>query len=245
MQAIAVLLFAGLSLCIYGLPSGRIVGGHDASEGKYPYLAVIKVLDQHYCAGSIVNKRFILTTAQCIPNVPKDKVKITVGVTDLENRGEDYYVESYIAHPKFDFGKRKNDVALIKVDKDIKFSEKVQPIELLSKEHTEKTYLVILTGWGTKSEDGDYPNKLQVIQLNTITNEACSHPHPDVTGSQICTLTRRDEGACYGDSGDPLVDQQGKQVGIMSFGAPCALGIPDVYTRISYFYKFITENSKL
>lgn len=47
-----------------------------------------------------------------------------------------------------------------------------------------------------------------------------------------------------GDSGGPLVLENGKEVvGIVSYGtAVCAIGRPDVYTRVSEFEHWITEN---
>ena len=51
-------------------------------------------------------------------------------------------------------------------------------------------------------------------------------------------------GTCKGDSGGPLQCQSsdGKwfQVGITSWGQPCAhAGVPDVFTRVSYFRDWI------
>ena len=48
-----------------------------------------------------------------------------------------------------------------------------------------------------------------------------------------------------GDSGGPLV-ADGQQIGIVSFGFLCARGLPDIFTRISPYAKWIQENiSKL
>lgn len=46
-----------------------------------------------------------------------------------------------------------------------------------------------------------------------------------------------------GDSGGPLV-ADGVQIGIVSFGRPCAIGKPDVFTRVFTFLNFITEEQK-
>lgn len=48
-----------------------------------------------------------------------------------------------------------------------------------------------------------------------------------------------------GDSGGPLQCNQGSvwvQAGISSHGVPCAIGIPEVYARVSSFQTWITQN---
>lgn len=78
-----------------------------------------------------------------------------------------------------------------------------------------------------------------------------------ITDKNICTISRIGNGVCHvsndylislflkdnkyissnlqGDSGGPLV-ANGVQIGVVSWGLPCALGAPDVYTRV-YSYK--------
>lgn len=41
-----------------------------------------------------------------------------------------------------------------------------------------------------------------------------------------------------GDSGGPLIHDD-VQIGVVSFGQPCAVGKPDVYTRVSSFVSWI------
>lgn len=46
-----------------------------------------------------------------------------------------------------------------------------------------------------------------------------------------------------GDSGGPLV-REGRQIGIVSWGIPCAKGKPDVYTKVrDLFLDFILKQS--
>ena len=44
-----------------------------------------------------------------------------------------------------------------------------------------------------------------------------------------------------GDSGGPLVVDD-VQVGVVSFGKPCARGVPDVYTRVYNYVDWINDN---
>lgn len=56
----------------------------------------------------------------------------------------------------------------------------------------------------------------------------------------VCTFDARNSGICYGDSGGPLVLRStGEQIGIVSFGLPCARGLPDVYARVSEYVDWI------
>lgn len=56
----------------------------------------------------------------------------------------------------------------------------------------------------------------------------------------MCTFTQVGEGMCNGDSGGPLVYGT-ELVGVISWGVPCAQGKPDVYTRISSVYSWISS----
>lgn len=43
-----------------------------------------------------------------------------------------------------------------------------------------------------------------------------------------------------GDSGGPLV-VNGRLAGVVSWGIPCAIGLPDVFGRIDFVHQWITE----
>lgn len=139
-----------------------------------------------------------------------------------------------------------NDITILKLSSPIEFNSKVAPVE------TEQSDVgvgveAVLTGWGSTSwPSGNTPNDLQQIFLKTISNDECKSKHTTkpIFPSQLCTFTKRGEGSCYGDSGGPLVNtENGKQIGIVSWGRPCAIGYPDVFTLVPAFKDWIRIHS--
>jgi secreted trypsin-like serine protease len=58
------------------------------------------------------------------------------------------------------------------------------------------------------------------------------------------------KGTCKGDAGGPLqcqsADKKWYQIGITSWGKPCAKpGIPDVFTRVAYFRDWIEKTIEI
>lgn len=91
------------------------------------------------------------------------------------------------------------------------------------------------------------PEALMCTDTQTLTNEECRFRHHPSTAlfiheSSICTFTKVEQGICVGDSGGPLISG-GEQIGVVSWGVPCAQGIPDVYARVSSYRDWILENS--
>lgn len=92
-----------------------------------------------------------------------------------------------------------------------------------------------------------FPTHLQYVALKTLTNDDCrsrSHKgalHRFYEGT-LCAFAQKGQGACYADSGGPLTTN-GQLIGLTSWGDPCALGVPDAYTRVSVFLNWIRDVS--
>ncbi|GAB1867485.1 Chymotrypsin-1-like [Camponotus japonicus] len=245
MHAFISLLFVALIYVVQGAPSPRIVGGKDAPIGKYPYQISFRLFDSHTCGGSIIDNSNVLTAAHCVDGMGSllSYATIHAGTNYLNQSGDSYAVKSVTINKNYNSALIINDIALIHLATPIKYNTVVQPIKLATSDKNLEGKPCTLSGWGTTRLGGSAPNNLQEIDLIIYPQQQCKSEHSNLIYSHICTLTKAGEGACHGDSGGPLV-ANGSQVGIVSFGRPCAVGYPDVYTRVSSFISWINENLK-
>ncbi|XP_049881359.1 chymotrypsin-1-like [Pectinophora gossypiella] len=221
----------------------RIVGGTKAKNGSIPYQVSLRIWGVwHFCGASLVTPRVILTAAHCVDRLKPEYFQAVVGTNQLRSGGKAYPIRKVVRHEEYDDDVIKNDIAIVFTKEEIEFGDTVDAIEL-NDEPVEKGEDLILTGWGTTSYPGRLPNDLMQLELKAITYEECKEAHKNINPvfeSQICALTKAGEGACHGDSGGPLVREL-RQVGIVSWGIPCARGKPDVYTKVEAFMPWIEK----
>jgi trypsin len=229
---------------------GRIVGGSEAVLGQFPYQVSLKSTmtanRAHFCGGSIINNRWILSATHCTINRAQNTILIVVGSVLLNSGGVTHISSRIINHPNYDRDTIANDVSMVQTSTYITFNENVQPIALGSA-FIGAGVNAIITGWGgTAVTGGPAPNNLQRLVTTTLTNADCLNRmelqnQRFVLDSKICTLTQAGEGTCQGDSGGPLVAGD-DVIGIASWNIPCALGFPDGFDRVAFFRTWILDS---
>ncbi|XP_037037670.1 chymotrypsin-1-like [Bradysia coprophila] len=222
----------------------RIVGGQNAGIGQFPHQVSLRQNNQHYCGGSIISPLKVLTAAHCIYGQLVTLNTAVVGTNTLNSGGVSYLVLSGTFHTSYDPQTLINDVAVLTLALPILYNQYVQPINLATSSPSPGETLT-LSGWGLTSYPGSTPNDLQYINLQSLDLQSCAESlqgtSPISTG-HVCTTSPAGQGACQGDSGGPLINAAGVQVGIVSWGVPCAVGYPDVFSSVAFYYSWIESH---
>ncbi|XP_030376376.1 chymotrypsin-2 [Scaptodrosophila lebanonensis] len=218
-----------------------VVGGEAAEEGFAPYQVSLQTLSgSHFCGGAIVNELWVLTAAHCVVGAWPELVAVASGTNQYTRPGAINYVSAIYTHCNYDNPLMHNDIALLKLTDPLTWNERTQPIPLAVAPMREGDE-VILTGWGTTVAGGSVPVNLQVLYLKFVPHEPCKqalNDDPDCDVGHICTFSRAGEGACHGDSGGPLISG-GRLVGLVNWGWPCGLGMPDVHASVLFYRDWI------
>ncbi|XP_023311632.1 trypsin-3 [Anoplophora glabripennis] len=232
-----------------GIPGGRIVGGVTTTIEKHPWQVSLQVFGNHICGGSIISSGLILTAAHCVTELIVTVYYVVPGVTDLRQAEQKYQVEEAIMHDDYDSVTYDYDIALLKLQENLTFSNTIQAISLPNELFTipDGTSLVA-SGWGITEPDGtDSSDVLREIEIQYINWETCRTRLSSVgtfTERMICAgVPEGGKDTCQSDSGGAL-ELNSTLIGIVSWGEGCGdPRYPGVYTHVSYLRAWIREHT--
>ena len=113
---------------------GKIINGQEAVENSWPWMVLLNGLmddgQELLCGGTIIDELTIVTAAHCIVSQDPSKTRVYVGLHDRSKLSKsDYYTPSNIyIHPKYDKTNIRNDIAVIQLETNITFSDRVSPV---------------------------------------------------------------------------------------------------------------------
>lgn len=211
MKVTSFIVLALYVCCTVAELNTRIVGGKDATLGQFPYQATLREKGYHYhfCSGSILSSRFLLTAAHCTHGWFTDEIYAAVGTlhSSIYSSIEDGVVvqlEKFIEHEDFNVATQMNDISLIRTVEDILFTDVIQPIALpIQNLADDKNINVTISGWGMTSMS-TVKSTLQYALVRTISNEICKNELKkffEIQETNICTFQSNKIGLCFGDSG--------------------------------------------
>lgn len=171
----------------YSATEERIVGGGSAMLGQFPFIASLRSVssDSHFCGGTIITARYILTAAHCLDDKVALNVKVVTGSILLSSGGASYSVSSMVSHPNFNKYTFLNDIAVVKTTSSISFSEQVQPIGI-SGNFVEHNQNAVALGWGMTTVSWSWMMTMMMKFLNLfvgLKSRFWTTPRIDCSGS--------------------------------------------------------------
>lgn len=184
------------------------------------------------------------------------------GKRDCASLHLDVGVEEITYHPNYNGMASNNlhDIALIRLDRYVTFTDFVSPVCLPVQSHMRSKMFdgvrMDVTGWGTTEDGYSSPLKLKA-GVDGWRFDVCRQKYAtkniQLQDTQMCAGGQEGVDSCGGDSGGPLVSKErldNRDVyvlsGVVSFGPkPCGLpGWPGVYTRVGAYIDWITSTIK-
>ncbi|XP_031594200.1 ovochymase-2 isoform X4 [Oreochromis aureus] len=237
-------------VCNPMVSSLRVVGGTEAMYGSHPWLVSLQNRGSHFCGGSILSDRWIMTAAHCFTSLSKEfliGVRVIVGEFDQRVHDEEeqvFLVKSVSVHEKYNPALPMNyDIALIELNQRIQMGARVQPICLpLPNENILPQTTCMTAGWGRIKERGRLPVVLREVHLDLVDGAKCKYVLQTLKGSMMNQRLIRPQpsmtvlcagpetggrDACQGDSGGPLVCPARSEghhwvaLGVTSWGKGC------------------------
>lgn len=235
-----------------GIVRPLVVGGTDAADGVHPFqVALVERhadadlnddFQDHFCGGSLVAERFVVTAAHCSDDLtdPSLQVQVLVRARKLDGSGERVDVKRVYIHPSYWSGTG--------ADYDVAVWELAKPVTGISFARLAKVppsrpgERLRVTGWGALSDKNkaEYPVTLQQLDVPFVPTENahCGNVN-SVTPRMFCAGGTGTD-SCYGDSGGPLTIDRGagytELVGIVSWGKVCGgENSPGVYANVADF----------
>lgn len=230
----------------------RIVNGQNSTRGQFPHQALLFLRvasgGQGVCGGSLISDRWILTAGHCVDGVVSFEVHLGALVTRDRNETGRVILQTNtsILHPYYWRPVVLNDIALIRLNEAVEFSETIQPVQLPSRHSWFHGINAVASGFGLQNTSA--PSIAPILQwtnLTTIDNVQCYRTFGVLVArpSVICAVGDERQSACNGDSGGPLITAEGIQIGLTSFGSGegCHHGHPSVFTRVTHYLDWIRE----
>ncbi|XP_034241784.1 trypsin-like [Thrips palmi] len=246
--------------CVCGLSRRtRIVGGEEAKEAEFPWLAALARRGKFYCGGALITRKHVLTAAHCMYSMSPKDITVTMGA---HNRSSSRWAPGRVerklskvsVHERFDVSNFNNDIAILELDKEVDIDTEAGLTRTVCLPAGERDYAGLtgtVTGWGRVGERKPTSDVLRKVEVPLMAQEDChksGYPSGRITDKMVCAgLPKGLKDACQGDSGGPLVlgsesGPSSEVIGIVSWGRGCARpNFPGVYTRVHKFLPWIHE----
>ncbi|XP_067665297.1 atrial natriuretic peptide-converting enzyme-like [Haliotis asinina] len=239
-----------------------VVGGNIPQEGKWPWVVSLSYQGSAQCAGALISNQWVITAGHCASRPGRfsyvttfSNLEILLGTVDRQGTSS-HAVRVRAANVTYHYNFTEArpldwDVALVKLENPVEFTDYIQPI-CLPYEGQTYTYpsLCYLAGWGlVNSVQYLPPEKLRDAKMMVWDNERCEDNTGISNNSTLCAgYLNGPPAGCQGDSGGPLMCQEEAGsgwvlAGVMSSGRGTCENTPSSqanrFANIGSFRKWI------
>lgn len=122
----------------------------------------------------------------------REGLSILAGTNTLSSGGIKVKVAKIVPHE--DYGNFMNDIAVMRLETPLNFTESIKPIEVLQTE-LEAGKIVYISGWGKTSNMGQISDRLKFNYVKSMSDEKCGEKTGILEGL-ICLSHDSNNGAC-------------------------------------------------
>ncbi|XP_074141109.1 chymotrypsinogen B-like [Sminthopsis crassicaudata] len=225
----------------------KMTKGEDVIPGSWPWQVTLQRRGAHFCGGSIINNKWVVTAAHC---KVKRTDRVVAGRHNMRSHRENIQVlkiAQVFRNKNFDMVGLSNDITLLKLATPAHYQDNVSPVCLpsVSDDFPEGT-TCITTGWGKNKQDARRRlNILQQAALPLLSNTKCKTFWGNIIKDSMICAGANGISPCMGDSSGPLICKKKGTwtlVGIASWGNfSFSTNSPFAFTRVTKFIPFIKE----
>ncbi|XP_048848239.1 transmembrane protease serine 9-like [Brienomyrus brachyistius] len=259
--------YAQSSVCGQAPLNASIVGGQNTSVGSWPWQARLYWTHFYRCEGSLINRQWVLTAAQCFPSAVTNGWVVYLGQqtskqSNLSEAG--WNLSRIIQHPNYTVGQLGYNIALVKLQSAVNFTDYIRPVCLAASGSTfysgTETWV---TGMTLSNPFISISNilsllfssgNLQQVKIPVVGNRQCyclysnlsiTLPSFNTTQNFMCAgqLAWGGTSTCQGHLGSPVIAKYGHiwvQAGVENYVC-VKTGLPGVYARVSQYEDWINS----